>query len=509
MTQGKDANSGYKLDRRDFIKGSMALGVGALLTPLSIRDADAAAQPQANTDKKTGVIRDLQGYVQILDKEGRLARVRTEVDLKHELAGVAKHFEGKEVVLFEKVRGYDMPILIGLMWSRKNVGALFDVSAEKLPFHIGDAVGKWLRNPSDPAVVPVVVGDAPAQELRINPVDITKLPVPVFALNDGGPYLGNSVVIAKDPDTGLRTHSIHRCMVTGPNRMTFLLDMGRRLRDYYERAEKRNQPLEITINNGGNLPFSISSAFPSRVVPAGAEKMGIASALLGEPVRLCKSLTVEPEGLADAQFIIEGELLPHLREPEGPFAEVSGYYAHKDNRWVVNVKAITRRRNPIIHTLLSGAEVYNYVGLTAEVAVFRSISAQVEGVSNVHLAHSGGGFYTAIVQMDPKEPGAAKKAISGAFDAFPPLQIVYVVDSDIDIFNADDVQWAFATRFHADKDMVILKDRYGHELNPMVENNLITKVGFDCTCPVPRQESFKRVAFKKVDLSKYKYTVRK
>ncbi|MDR2861467.1 MAG: UbiD family decarboxylase, partial [Syntrophobacterales bacterium] len=192
-----NAHPEFGLDRRNFIKGSMALGIGVLLTPLSGREA-AAAPSQAGTGK----MRDLQSYVQTLEKQGLLARVRTEVDLVHELAGVAKHFEGKEVVLFEKVRGYDMPVLIGLMWSRKNVGALLGVSAEKLPFHIGDAIGKWRSNPSDPAVQPVIISDAPAQELRITPVDVTRLPTPVLALDDGGHYLANSVVIAKDPDTG-------------------------------------------------------------------------------------------------------------------------------------------------------------------------------------------------------------------------------------------------------------------------------------------------------------------
>ena len=502
----QDARPEYGLDRRDFIKGSVALGIGGvLLTSFGISETVAA--PSKATPGKPGAMRDLQAYVQVLESKGLLARVRTEVDLVHELAGVAKHFEGKEVVLFEKVKGYDMPVIIGLMWSRKNIGALFNVTAEELPFHIGDAVGKWLSNPS--AFAPVIVSDAPAQEVRITPVDLRKLPTPVLALDDGGHFLSNSVVIAKDPDTGVHTHAIHRCMITGPDRMTFLLDMGRRLRNFYERAEKRNQPLEVTINNGGNLPFSISSAIPSRLVPQGAEKMGIASALLGEPVRLCKSTTVATEGLADAQFIIEAELLPHVREPEGPFGEVSGYYANLDNRWVMKIKAITRRRNPIVNTLLPGAEVYNYVGLTAEVAVFRSVSSKVEGVKNVYLAHSGGGFYTAIVQMDPKVQGAAREAIPLAFQAFPPLQIVTVVNSDIDIFNADDVQWAMATRFHPDRDLIIMKDQPGHELNPQVVNNRMTKIGFDCTYPVGKDEVFKRVAFKKVDLSKYKYTIRK
>lgn len=452
-------------------------------------------------------MRDLQAYVRILEEKGLLARVRTEVDPVHELAGVAKLFEGKEVVLFEKVRGYAMPVLIGLMWSRENVGALFGVTAHDLPFHIGDAMAAWKNAPASPAHLPVTVNDAPAQEVRIEPADITALPTPVLALGDGGPYLSNSVVIAKDPDTGVRNTSIHRGMVTAPDRLTFLMDKGRHLREYYERAEKRNQPLEITISNGANIPSAIAAVTPGGVAPADMDELGIASVLLGEPVRLCKSLTVAPEGLADAQFIIEGELLPHVREPEGPFGEVSGYYAGRDDRWVVRIKAITRRKNPIIHSLLPGAEVYNYVGLTAEAAVFRHVSAQVGGVSNVHLAHSGGGFYTAVVRMDPKAPGFAKQAILAAFAAFPPLQIVTVVNSDIDIWDAADVQWAMATRFSPDRDMVVLKNCYGHELNPQVEDGLVTKIGFDCTCPVPRPASYDRVAFRKVDRADYAVTV--
>jgi len=389
------------------------------------------------------------------------------------------------------------------MWSRKNLGAIFDVPAQKLPFHISEAMVKWKSAPSDPAVCPVTVEDAPAQEVHLEPVDLTRLPTPVLALEDGGPYLSNSVVIAKDPDTGVRNTSIHRCMITGPRRMTFLMDKGRHLRDYYERAEKRNQPLEITISNGVNIPSALAAVTPGSVASVASDELGIASVLLGEPVRLTKSLTVAPEGLADAQFIIEGELLPHVREPEGPFGEVSGYYAARDNRWVVNVKAVTRRRNPIVHTLLPGAEVYNYVGLTAEAAVFRSISAQVDGISNVHLTHSGGGFYSAVVQMEPRAPGFAKQAILAAFAAFPPLQIVTAVNSDIDIFKADDVQWAMATRFDPDADLVIVRNCYGHELNPQVKNGLVTKIGFDCTCPVPRPESFRRVSFKEVDPNKY------
>lgn len=500
---GHDDASNAGLERRNFIKCGVAVGLGALLGSLPGSEAAAAVRGEPDITEAQNSIQDLQTYIKILEKKGLLARVETEVDLVHELAGVAKHFEGKEVVLFENIRGYTMPVLIGLMWSRENVGALLGVSARELPFHISDAMGKWLSAQSDPAVLPVIVNDAPAQELRMEPVDVTRLPTPVLALEDGGPYLSNSVVIARDPDTGVRNASIHRCMITGPDRITFLMDAGRHLRNYYERAESRNQPLEITISNGVNIPAAIAAVTPEGVAPIDTDELGIASVLLGEPVRLCKSLTVAPEGLADAQFIIEGELLPHVREPEGPFGEVSGYYAARDNRWVVHIKAITHRKNPIVHTLLPGAEVYNYVGLTAEASIFRKVSSKIEGILNVHLAHSGGGFYSAVIQMEPKKVESVRQAIQSTFDAFPPLQIVTVVNSDIDIFNADDVQWAMATRFNPDKDMIIMQNVRGHELNPQVVNGRVTKIGFDCTYPVPQPESFKRVAFKKTDLNKY------
>ena len=105
--------------------------------------------------------------------------------------------------------------------------------------------------------------------------------------------------------------------------------------------------------------------------------------------------------------------------------------------------------------------------------------------------------------MDPKGSSLIRQAILATFDAFPPLQIVTVVNLGIDIFDAVDVQWAMATRFNPDKDMIILQNRNGHELNPQVVGGKVTKIGFDCTCPVPRPDSFQRVAFKVTDLDKY------
>ncbi|MHB1407739.1 MAG: UbiD family decarboxylase [Desulfitobacteriaceae bacterium] len=442
---------------------------------------------------------DLQACLKILDKTGRVARIESEVDLVHELAGVAYKLEGSRVALFEKVKGHSFPVVTGMFWNRGNLAELFGCTIEEFPFVIADAVTSWQENPIDP----IVIDKAPVQEVVEATPNLYDLPIPTHALEDGGPYLSCCVVIAKDPDTGVRNSSVHRCMVVGPDRLTMLMDVGRHLRDCYERAEAKGQPLEITISNGLDPSVYFAAVIPSSAAPIDKDELGIACALRGGPLELSRSLTVGVEGIANAQFCIEGEILPYVREPEGKFGEVTGYYATKEDRWVVKVKAITHRKSPVFHTLIPGKEVYNSVGLTGEANIFRLVSRQIPGVKAVYLSHGGCGFYHAIVQMEPKFPGMAKNVIMATFAAFPPLQMVTVVNPDVDIYNAEEIQWAMATRFKPDEDIVLLPKSFGHELNPSTDGGLGTKIGFDCTVPMPKPSAYERLKMLDVNLNNY------
>jgi len=441
---------------------------------------------------------DLRNCIESLRAAGRLAVVHTEVDAVHELAGVAARFEGGKTVLFEHVKGYEYPVFTGLLWNRDNIAHIFDTTAGELPFLFARAVDALHAAP----VAPVVVENAPAQKVRMQEPDLTRIPVPVHALKDGGPYFSNCIVIAKDPETGVRNTSVHRLMVSGKNRLGLLMDVGRHLRNYYERAEAMGKPLEITINNGAHPAYYIAAITPSAAAPIDMDELAVASFLLKEPARLCKSLTVDVEGIADAQMIMEGEILPHVREPEGPFGEVSGYYATREDRWVVSLKAITMRKNPVIHMLHPGREVWNSVGLGVEASLFKTISGQLPGLKQVFLTH-GGSHYHVILQMDPPKNGMGKNAIMAAFAAFPPLQMVTVVNSDVDIHDPEDVERAMVTRCDPATDIVLVKDAFCHELNPVVKNNVGAKIGFDCTCPVPRSPRYDKVTYQKVDLADY------
>lgn len=441
---------------------------------------------------------DIKKCIDYLEKTGNLVRVKSEVDPVYELAGIAKKYEGKKCILFEKVKGSAFPVFIGLLWNRDIVGNLFNAPKEKVPFVIGAALSAWRTNKA--ALPSRVLDKGPANEvIRTENINLYELPAPVHALKDGGPYFDSSVVVVNDPNTGIPNISVHRIMITGKDRVTFLIDPDRHLGEYLDIMEKRGKPLEVTINNGIGLAPWIISAIPK----TGPGKAGIANHIVGRPIDFIKAQKVSVPAFADAQFVIEAEILPNVREPEGPFAEVTGYYGQRDRRWVMQVKAITHQKNPVFHTILSGQEVWNAVGFTAEAKIFVTVNKEVPDLKAVYLPPGGCGFYGAVIQLEKSKEGVQDKAITETFKVFPSLQWVIAVDTDVNIYDPIDVEWAFTTRFNAKKGFIILKDQTGHILNPMVEGGLVTKVGVDATAPYPRTSAFERTKFKEVNLKDY------
>jgi 2,5-furandicarboxylate decarboxylase 1 len=158
---------------------------------------------------------------------------------------------------------------------------------------------------------------------------------------------------------------------------------------------------------------------------------------------------------------------------------------------------------------MSGQEVWNACGLTAEAKIFASVKRKIPQLKAVYLDHGGCGFYGAVVQVKKDQAGIGREAIMETFNVFEPLQRVVAVDEDVDLYDANDVNWAITTRFNPDRDLILLKDQPGHILNPMVNKNpdgqggTITKMGIDATAPYPKTKIFERVRFKDVELKNY------
>lgn len=439
------------------------------------------------------IISDLGRIIEALEARGRLVRVRSEVDLRHDLTAIAARFEGgPQAVLFEKVKGSAYPVLVGLYWSRQLLGDLFGRPEKQLPQHVSACIKEWQRAP----VEPVVVVSGPVLEVTESEVDVGRLPIPVHAEGDGGPYFDAAVVIAKDPETGVRNASIQRFQVVGKDVLAVNIDAGRHLELYLDKAAKAGVSLPITLNVGVGPGLHFAAATPAEAAPADTDELGIASAFHEGPLRLVAGTVSPVELVADAMWGLECEIVPGEVHDEGPFAEVTGYYARVAPRPLVRVKRIHRRRQPVFHTILSGVEVFNSVGLLGEANVLSLLQTQVPGVQDVYFTHGGCGFYHAVVQIAQKRAGWAKQAIMAAFAAFPPLKMVTVVDDDVDIRNPGDVEWAMTTRLAPKTGILVVDNVFGHGLNPSFPDYLGAKVGFDCTRPFPHASAWDRAKVK-------------
>lgn len=441
---------------------------------------------------------DLQSYIEFLERHNHLVRVKSEVNPDFELAGIAKNYEGGKAILFEKVKGQDYPVLIGLYWNRDMMAKFFDTTGAELPFVLADEIRAWRKSPMEPEIVK----QGPANEVIEKQPSLYNLPIPHHAEGDGGRYLTSSVVIAKDPDTGVRNLSIHRMMVVGEKRFTLLLEELGHLMDYFKRAEARGQPLELTVNNGVDFAVSMAAAVPASAAPIELDELGIASQMHGQPIKLIESQTVDVPGIADAQFVIEGRILPNVREPEGPYAEVTGYYAEREDRWVFDVTAITRRKQPVFHSILSGKEVYNAYGLIAGAGAFDKVHSLVPEVTAVHFS-DGSVPYHLVVQIDKKHEGSQRNAMMAAFVSLAFVKTVTVVDTDVDPYSVHDVEWAVQTRCRFESDLLLIPDGIGHRLNPSVENDKWTRLGIDATVKLPREDKFIRATMKDVNPGDY------
>ncbi len=449
-------------------------------------------------------IADLRTIIDYLDDRGRLVRITAEVDPKLDLAGIAARFEsGPRAVLFENVKGYRVPVFTGLYWSRELLADLLQQDEPALPGFVASCIENWQRQP----VAPIMVEHGPIYEGDPHPLNLSALPIPVHALKDGGPYFDAGVVIARDPDSGVRNASIQRFMVVDNTTLHINIDAGRHLGLYLEKAQNRNEPLRFSLNCGVGPGLHFAAATPAEAAPPDADELGIASEFHAAPLELVEGKTLPVHLVANAMYALECEMFPGEVGEEGPFAEVTGYYANREPRPVVHVRAIHARPDPVFQTIISGSEVWNSVGLLGEANVLSTLQRQVPGTRDVYFSHGGCGFYHAVVQLEQKRRGWSKQAILATFSAFPPLKMVTVVDEDVDIRNSTDVEWAMATRLDAATGILTVDNSFGHGLNPTFTDYLGTKVGFDCCRPFPHTAEYDRAAYKAVDLDSYQIEI--
>lgn len=439
--------------------------------------------------------------VDFLESRGDLIRITKQVSPRFEIAAVAKKLDPGPAVLFEKVDGHNMPVVIGTDGDRGRIAASLGISPLDLAERYAGAI-------ADP-VAPEVVEDGPIKEVRLDrAIDLmAELPILTHYEHDGGPYLTTGIVIAEDPDRGIRNLSYHRLQVTGPSEMRGLI-VPRHLRQMLEEAEAQDRPVPVAIVLGMDSAQRLAAATWGSAIPLGFDELAISGALKGQPEQLVRCDTVPVHVPATAEVVIEAEILPHIRKKEGPFAEFTGNYGQITESPVFQVKAITHRANPLVQSLVAfTSEHHNLLGMPYEPVVLKTLRGVLPFTEAVHITAGGCGKFNAVVRIKKRHEGDGKDAIIATLHAVRDIKQVIVVDDDVDPFNSRDVEWAVATRFRADRDLLLITGAKGNELDPSTEGTAITaKMGIDATKPLGASGRFEKVripGFDEIDIADY------
>jgi len=433
---------------------------------------------------------DLRGWLQRLAATDRLAVAHKGILLIDELAAIAKKLENERAVLFPSPGQHAIPVVANLFVNRSWIADALGVPTSELLSRFQHAV----RNP-----LPwVEVTTAPVQEVVHRKVDLLRqLPIPKHNELDSGPYITAALLIARNPKTGIQNVSIHRCQVSGPDRIGVLL-LPRHTLHYFRMAEEAGEALEIALVIGVHPACILAS---QAIAALDNDEMEIAGALLGRPVEMVKCRTNQVRVPAHAEIVIEGRILPKVREPEGPFGEFPQYYGPRADREVIQVDAITHRKNPIFHTIVGGGVEHLLLGgIPREATLLNHLQRSFPSVRDVRLTRGGTCRYHLAVKIEKTSQGKPKNIIMGAFGGHYDIKQVVVVDMDVDIDDETEIEWAIATRFQADRDLVIVSGAQGSKLDPSSDNGISAKMGIDATQPLSTEPmEFKRIHVKGVE----------
>jgi UbiD family decarboxylase len=448
---------------------------------------------------------DFRAIVEQLEADGELAIVEKPVERRIEMARVIRAM-GDRPVLFQSVSDFSastatgVPVVANLCARRSTMARALDVAADRLLFVLANA----LSHPSEPPVV----GRAACQEVIEPRVNLDQIPILTHQERDGGPYVTAGVLVTVDPEFGPNM-AIHRLMQMDRRRFTARLVENRGTHTAWTKSE-------------GDLPVAICIGLPLHVLLAaamspekGSDELHIAQSLAPTPLVRCR--TNELLVPAEAEWVLEGRLTRELTA-EGPFIDLTETYDIVRLQPVIEIDCVTHRRDSMYQALLPGlAEHKLLMGLPREPTIYAAVN-QVCACTNVCLTAGGMNWLHAVVQVDKRQPDDGLRAIAAAFEGHTSLKHVVVVDLDVDPFDVTQVEWAIATRFQADRDLLIFKDQPSSSLDPSAlhipgRKARAAKLGIDATISwiapdghertLEERAGFMRVDYEEVDLKDY------
>ncbi len=434
--------------------------------------------------------------------KGQLQTIRRPVDPAGEMARVIHALEAQPV-LFTDPKRPGWQVATGLCARREHFAWALQTDVAGIVPRLVAA----LRQPIEP---PIVDGAA-CQQVVVPRPDLGALPILEHLPGDGGPYVTAGVAIVRDPDHG-RNASFHRLMQVGPRTFTARIVEGRGTDTAWRKAQAQGRDLEVAICLGAPIHVLLAAA-TSPV--KGVDELALAQALAPTPLVRCQ--TVDLEVPAECEAILEGRITGQLAG-EGPFIDLTETWDRVRLQPVIEIDRITHHRDPIYHALLpGGAEHKLLMGLPREPTIFQAVS-EVADCRGVSITLGGMSWLHAVVQIAKQGPEDGRRALEAAFRGHNSLKHAVVVDTDVDPLDPTAVEWAVATRFQADRDLIVWTDQPSSSLDPSAkltpgQKARSAKMGLDATIPwtdhdgrllsPEERQEFYRVPYQAVDLAPY------
>ena len=411
--------------------------------------------------------KDLQGFIALEEKKrpGSVIRVKERVDSnKYETIAFLKHLDirgERKMVLFENVPALNgqpsaFPLFYNPWITRQFCADALGMGDLKSNMDLSLEVARRELQKGEMETLPKEKAPCKEVVLKGSQADVRMLPIPMHQKDDVGAYLTMACVM-KSVQDGFYDITFTKNMYYEPRRMSFSAHLHHHLEAMTTEYEKKNKRAPVIVVLGHHPAFFLSSCC---MTPFGNNDYLTASAFLQEPLRLTPSETWGEDFLvpADAEIIIEGEVPPHVRESQNPFGEILGYYQLEMKVPVLEVTAITHRKNAIVEDFWPGQmDHWNLGGIPKEGSVFNVIKKNVAGIKAIHLPPSGCGRVICYISIKKEFDNEPSKAAMQAFVEMPNLKLAVVVDDDIDVFNEREVMWAVGTRTHWDKDIEIIR----------------------------------------------------
>ncbi|EKF86820.1 UbiD family decarboxylase [Methanobacterium formicicum] len=425
----------------------------------------------------------MKEFLKTLEKDFNTLRIGEEVSVNLEAAEFLKK-NPKDTIIMENIHESNMKVVSGICNTREKIARALNTDVAGITQRIMGAINN-----------PMPISDCQSVQDIFSvskPADLSEIPILTYYSRDGGPYITSGVIIAKDPETDVRNASIHRMLVLGKDRLTARI-VPRHLYTYHQRAEALDEPLEVAIAIGMH-PATLLATTTS--VPITVDELEVANNFHQGEMKLIKCETVDLE-VPECEILLEGKMLPHERAEEGPFVDLTDTYDVVRMEPVIELDRMHYRHDSMYHAIMpAGFEHKLLQGLPQEPRIFNAVQNTVPTVKNVALTEGGCCWLHAAISIQKQTQGDGKNVIMAALAAHPSLKHCVVVDEDVNIFNAEDIEYAIATRVKGDEDILIVPGARGSSLDPCAKpDGTTTKMGVDATKPLDKLEKFERVSF--------------